>query len=60
MITATFIKENIYLAPVYCFRGLVHCHHDRKHGGTQADMTLEKELRVLLLDLQAAEDYVSY
>jgi hypothetical protein len=24
-----------------CFRGLVHCHHGREHGGTQADMVLE-------------------
>ena len=29
------------------FRGLVLCHHGRKHGSTQADMVLEKELRVL-------------
>ena len=24
------------------FRGLVHYHHGRKHGGTQADVVLEK------------------
>ena len=35
------------------FRGLVH-HHGRKHGDMQADMVLEKELRVLHLALQAA------
>ena len=35
------------------FRGLVHCHHGRKHGGTQADMVLEKELRVLHRNSQA-------
>jgi hypothetical protein len=29
------------------FRGLIHYHHGRKHGGMQADMVLEKELRVL-------------
>ena len=33
----------------YSFRGLVHCHHDRKQGDMQADMVL----RVLHLDLQA-------
>jgi hypothetical protein len=27
------------------FRGLVHYHRGRKHGGTQAGMLLEKELR---------------
>ena len=24
------------------FRGLIHCHHSRKHGGMQADMVLER------------------
>jgi hypothetical protein len=38
----------------YSFRSLVH-HHDRKHDATQADMVLEKELRVLHLDPQAKE-----
>ena len=28
-------------------RGLVSYHHGRKRGGMQADMVLEKELRVL-------------
>ena len=37
------------------FRSLVHCHHSGKHGGMQADMVLKKELRVVHLDLQAAE-----
>lgn len=32
------------------FRGLVHCHHDRKHDGMQTDMVLERQLRVLYLD----------
>ena len=36
------------------FRGLVHCHHRGKDGGMQADMVLEKELRVLHPDLQTA------
>ena len=54
MTTATLIKENISLGLAYSFRGLVHYHHGRKHGSVQADMVLEKELRVLHLDLQAA------
>ena len=37
------------------FRGLVCRHHGKKHGSVQADMVLEKELRVLHLYLQAAE-----
>jgi hypothetical protein len=37
---------------VYSFRGLVY-HHDRKHGGMQADLVLE-EPRALHLDTQAA------
>ena len=38
----------------YSFRGLVHYHHGGKHGSIEADMVLEKELRVLHLDLKAA------
>ena len=34
------------------FRGSVHLHH----GGMQVNMVLEKELRVLHLDSQAAEE----
>jgi hypothetical protein len=33
------------------FRGWVHYHHGGKYGSMQADMLLEKELRVLHLDL---------
>jgi hypothetical protein len=33
---------------------LVHCHYGREHGSMQADMMLEKELRVLHLDPRAA------
>jgi hypothetical protein len=36
------------------FRGLVHYHHEEKHGDMQADMMPEKKLRVLHLDLQEA------
>jgi hypothetical protein len=35
------------------FRGSVHYQHGRKHGSRQADMVLEKRLRVLHLDQQA-------
>jgi hypothetical protein len=38
------------------FRGLVYYCHGRKHGSLQADMVLEKELRVLHLDPQATGD----
>jgi hypothetical protein len=31
----------------YSFRGSVCYHHGMKHGNVQADMVLEKELRVL-------------
>ena len=41
------------------FRGSVHYHHGREHGGMQADMVLEKELRVLYLDLQATGSELS-
>jgi hypothetical protein len=37
----------------------MHCHHGRKHGSLQADVVLEKELRVLHLDLQAARRRLS-
>jgi hypothetical protein len=42
------------LGLAYSFRDSVRYHHDGKHGGIQADVVLEKELRVL--DLQAAGD----
>jgi hypothetical protein len=37
----------------YRFRGLFFYCHDEKHGGMQADVVFEKELRVL--HLQATE-----
>jgi hypothetical protein len=37
----------------YSFRGSVHYHHSKYHGSMQADMVLEKELRVLHLDSKA-------
>ena len=36
------------------FQGSVHYHHARIHWSIQADMVLEKELRILHLDLKAA------
>jgi hypothetical protein len=53
MTKATFIKANISLELVYSFRGSVHYHHGGKHDNMQADIVLEKELRVLHLDLKA-------
>jgi hypothetical protein len=54
MTVATLIKENIPLGLANRWRGLVHCHHGRKHGSMQASMVLEKELRVLCWNGQAA------
>jgi hypothetical protein len=50
MTKATLMKDNISLRLAYRFRGSVHYHHGRKHGGMQADMVLEKELRGLHFD----------
>ena len=44
----------------YRFRGLVHHHHSGKHEGMQADMVLEKELRVLHLDPQGSGKELKY
>ena len=35
------------MGPAYRFRGLVHYHHDMKHGRKQADMILARYLKVL-------------
>jgi hypothetical protein len=46
------------LGLAYKFRGSVHYHQGNqggKHGSIQADMVLEKELRVLHLDPTAAK-----
>ena len=53
MTTAALIDENISLA--FSFRGLAYCRHVEKHGDMQKDMVLERDVRVLHLDLQAAE-----
>ena len=54
MTTATLLKDNIEFGLAYTFRGLIHYRHGGNHGTMQADMLLEKELRVLHLDRQAA------
>ena len=53
---ATHINKNISLGLAYSFRGLVHY----RHGSMQADMVLEKELRVPHVDLQAANETVCH
>jgi hypothetical protein len=45
---------------VYSFRGLVHYYHGGKHGNIQADMMLEKELRVLHFDPKVAGEGVTW
>lgn len=60
MTTATLTTENISLELAYNFRVLVHYHHGGECVGMQADMVLEKELRVLHLDLQASGDCVPH
>jgi len=42
------------LGLAFAFRGLAHYCHGRKHDSPQADRILEKELRLLYLDLKAA------
>jgi hypothetical protein len=43
------------LGLAYSFRTLVYYHHNREHGGSQANVVLKKELRGLHLDPKAAE-----
>jgi hypothetical protein len=38
----------------YSFKGATNYHHDKKHGSVPAVLMLEKELRVLHLDLKAS------
>jgi hypothetical protein len=53
----TLIKENISLWLAYSFKGLVYYCHGGKHTDMQADMVLEKKLRLLHLDPQATEGH---
>jgi hypothetical protein len=48
-------KGNHLIEPGLEFRGLVHYCHCEKHSSILADMSLEKELRVLHLDLNSVE-----
>lgn len=47
-------KEKRLIGTFLQVRGLVHYHHSGNLGGAQSDMVLEKWLRTLYLDLQAA------
>ena len=53
MTTTTPIKESFYSGLTYSFRDLVHYH------SVQADMVLEKELRILHLDSQVTGSELS-
>jgi hypothetical protein len=55
MTKASLIKENIDLGLAYCFRGLVHSHHDGKHGSVQADIVLEEPRFFILIQRQQKE-----
>jgi hypothetical protein len=48
-------KGQHLLGVAYSFKGSVHYDHVGRHSSIQGDKVLEKELRVLNLDLQAAE-----
>lgn len=48
MTMITLYKGNLLVGAGLQFQSLVHCHCG-KHGSTQANMVLEKELRVLHL-----------
>jgi hypothetical protein len=54
MTKATLIKRKNSAGLAYSSFGSVHYHHAGKHGSIQADMLLEKELRVLHHDPKAA------
>jgi hypothetical protein len=54
MTMATLIKKNNSSGLAYSFRYLVLYHYGGKHGGMQAGLVQEKELRVLHLDLQTS------
>ena len=50
----SYKEKNLSSGLASSFRGLVHYSRGRKRDGAQADMVLEKELRVQHLDPQAA------
>lgn len=47
MTSETLIKESIHLGLAYSSEVAIHGHHGGKHGIIQADMVLERWLRVL-------------
>ena len=53
-----FYKGKHFIGAGLKFRGSAHYQHGRKHSSMQADTVLEKELRVLYVDLQAAKETV--
>jgi hypothetical protein len=59
MTKATFIKDNNERGLAYTFRGSVHYHHGGKYGSVQADMVLERGLRVLHPDLKSSRRRLS-
>lgn len=54
MAKAAIIKANSLLELAYMFRGSLHHHPGEMHGRIQADMILERELRILHLHSKAA------
>lgn len=54
MTVTTLIKESTSLKLAFSLGGLVYYQSDRKHGGTQADVVLEKQLSFQHPDLQAS------
>lgn len=50
MAIPTLLKENISLGLAYSCTGLLHYHYSWEHDDMQADIMLEKGLRVLYLD----------
>ena len=53
-------KGKHLIGTVLWFRGLVHCHHGRKHHGMQADMVMEKELREIKKRQSATRPRLSF
>ena len=43
MTKATLVKANTESGLASNFRNLVHCHHGRKHGRTQADIAAREK-----------------
>ena len=49
----SYKAKHVIGAGLHSVRGLVYYHRGRKNGSIQADMVLEKELRVLCQDWHA-------